>query len=110
MSFMVQYNSCLVGCELGTANGSIDFYKRQFLGRTANWANPSIDEAVVWMKRLVSDRRLRIAKGQRAAESIRRYQAKARQVRFTETIISEWQQRCSVSQSSRLKQRAAILT
>lgn len=109
-SFMDEDNSCLVSYELITANGSIDFYKQKFLGKRTHWANPSIDDAVVWMNRLVSDPSLRIAKGQRAAESIGRYQERARQVKFAERIVAELQQRSSRSNSSRLKERATVLT
>jgi glycosyltransferase involved in cell wall biosynthesis len=109
-SFMDQDNSCLVSYELIKADGSIDFYKKQFLGRATHWADPNIDEAVVWMKRLVSDPGLRIAKGQRAAESIGRYQERARQVKFAEGIIAEWQQRATRSKSSKITERATVFT
>ena len=109
-SFMDEDNSCLVSYELITANGSIDFYKKQFLGKTTHWANPNIDDAVVWMKRLVNDPSLRIAKGQLAAESIGRYQERARQVRFADRIVAELQQRSTRSKSSRVKDRATVLT
>ena len=62
------------------------------------------------MKRLVNDPSLRIAKGQLAAESIGRYQERARQVRFADRIVAELQQRSTRSKSSRVKDRATVLT
>ena len=52
MSFMDHTNSCLVRYKLIPVEGSLSVYKTNFLGRTANWAEPNIDDAAGWMKTL----------------------------------------------------------
>ena len=110
MSFMDQANSCLVGYHLVATNGSINIYKKKFLGRETKWANPHVDEAAIWMKRLVADPDLRATKGKLAAESIGRYQERAQRVSFAEKLLAEWQKRSALSKPAKLRQRVTSST
>lgn len=56
MSFMDHTNACLVRYKLIPVEGSLSVYKSNFLGRTASWAHPNIDDAAGWMKKLSTSR------------------------------------------------------
>lgn len=90
MSFMDETNSCLVGYELVPVEGSAEVYTERFLGTKAHWAEPSIDEAAAWMKRLVDDASLRACIGKKAADSMRTYQTRARRVGFVDELRGLW--------------------
>src|SRR5258706_15688339 len=60
----------LVRYRLIPAEGSIAVYTRQFLGPEACWADPDVEHAGAWMKRLATDAEFRALMGKRAAESI----------------------------------------
>jgi GT2 family glycosyltransferase/glycosyltransferase involved in cell wall biosynthesis len=77
MSFMNHTNSCPVGYRLVPADGSIPAYQRAHLGEGAVWADPDVEEAAAWMRRLVEDASLRRQIGEQAAGDMRRYQEKA---------------------------------
>jgi GT2 family glycosyltransferase len=77
MSFMNHTNSCPVGYRLVPADGSIPAYQRAHLGEGAVWADPDVEEAATWMRRLVEDASLRRQIGEQAAGDMRRYQEKA---------------------------------
>lgn len=66
LEFMTPENSCLVGYDLvEVAPGSYLHTEGQ------RWAEPRIDEAAAWMRRLFEDRTAAAAIGQRAAVDIR---------------------------------------
>jgi glycosyltransferase involved in cell wall biosynthesis len=66
MDFMTTSNSCLVGYELVTLTKTHGAYPAG-----EQWAEPDLDHAATWMKRLFDDASLRSHIGERARETIR---------------------------------------
>ena len=66
MDFMTQSNSALVGYHLVPAVGTSDYYQPEYMGQGAQWAEPNLDEAAAWMRRLRDDPHLLRDMGARA--------------------------------------------
>ena len=105
MTYMDHCNSCVVRYRLIPAAGSIRFYTRQFLGEEAVWADPDIEHAAAWMKRLAGDAQLRAAIGRRAAESIAAFIADGECARFADELHEIWQNRKLVPSDRRYQER-----
>jgi len=67
MDFMTAENSCLVGFEMIPVVAEHAAYQPDIIGPGQTWADPSVDEAADWMRRLAADAELRRSIGQRAA-------------------------------------------
>ena len=93
MTYMDHCNSCLVRYRLVPAAGSIRFYTRQFLGTETVWADPDIEHAAAWMKRLAGDAQLRSTIGRRAAESVAAFMRSGEHAKFTDELHEIWQNR-----------------
>ncbi|MCJ7531979.1 MAG: glycosyltransferase, partial [Anaerolineales bacterium] len=93
MTFMDHSNSCLVGYRLIPVEGSIAAYDSSRLGPQAVWADPSVDEAAAWMRRLVDEPDLRAAIGRKASLDLARFQEEARRGHFIEELKAIWAQR-----------------
>lgn len=76
MEFMRDSNSCLVRHRLVPVDAEA-MYGRMMRGKRAVWAEPDLDDAGRWMRRLASEPALRRALGERAAADIRRYNEEA---------------------------------
>lgn len=76
MDFMTPEDSCLVNHDLVPVQASHYFYRPAAIGPDQVWAEPSIAEAAVWMRRLADDESLRrrIGAAARAAMDARRSQ------------------------------------
>ncbi len=85
LSFMDHTCACLVGYELIPVNGTIPAYKAEMTGE-ARWADPDVDEAAAWMRRLTADARLRSALGTRARNRASQYLARAAQADFIDEL------------------------
>jgi glycosyltransferase involved in cell wall biosynthesis len=88
MSFMDHTNSCLVGYDLIPVRSDLPVYREQYLGKPAHWADPSIEQAAAWMKELTINTPRREEIGRRAADSMARYQAHAREGQFLDELAS----------------------
>ena len=76
MEFMTDQNSCLVGCSFVPVQGSTqEAYRRQNICSQSRWAEPDLEQAARWMRRLGEDRELRRRIGARAAADIVKRQA-----------------------------------
>jgi glycosyltransferase involved in cell wall biosynthesis len=107
MTFMNHMNSCLVGYDLIPVDGGIDAYRKTFLNSTAVWAEPRIDEAAEWLKRLAGDSTLRAEIGRRAASDICRHNAEAGKARFLDEILAiSRRPRCL---EERVRKRTALI-
>lgn len=93
MAFMNHSNSCLVGYTLVPVEPTLPVYSKEFLGRTATWADADVDEAAAWMKKLIDDPPLRKAIGARAADAVVAFQHEAQQARFVDEIRAIWETR-----------------
>ena len=68
MDFMTEQNACLVGYSLVPVQDETQAaYRPEFAGPDARWAEPRLDEAAHWMRRLAEDREFRERIGKRAA-------------------------------------------
>lgn len=68
MDYMTERNACLVGYSLVPVRGSTQpAYSRGNIGAGARWAEPDLDEAADWMRRLAEDADLRERIGKQAA-------------------------------------------
>lgn len=77
MDFMTAENSCLVGYRLGPVRAVHPAYAAELARPEQVWAEPDIDEAAAWMRRLAGDAALRSAVGARAAQAMREWTATA---------------------------------
>ncbi|MBL8027029.1 MAG: glycosyltransferase family 4 protein, partial [Fibrobacteres bacterium] len=67
MDFMDDSNSCLVNYKLiQIPEKNVNHYSKEALGTTLFWADPDLNEASAWMKRLAKSRILREEIGQKA--------------------------------------------
>ena len=80
MDFMTPENSCLVGYQLGRVRSPHPAYAAELARPEQVWAEPDIDEAAAWMRRLASDPSLRTALGARAAQTMREWTSAANAV------------------------------
>lgn len=91
MAFMDHTNSCLVRYKLIPVEATMPFYSRNYLGRTATWADPDVEEAAAWMRKLVDDPDFRISMGRRAATDMAEFQKEARKAKFVDEVHAVWE-------------------
>ncbi|OEU66619.1 MAG: hypothetical protein BBJ57_02490 [Desulfobacterales bacterium PC51MH44] len=91
MSYMDHTNSCLVGYQLISVEESIEAYKKELVGVNAVWANPDIEDAAAWMKKLANAPQLRASIGRKAAEDMVRFQEQAEGGHFIEELQTIWE-------------------
>lgn len=73
MDFMNRENSCIVGFQLGPVRSDRRAASLEATRPGQVWAEPDIDEAAAWMRRLASNSELRSAVGNRAAQAMREW-------------------------------------
>ena len=88
MSFMNHLNSCLVGYDLVPVRGGIEFYREEFLGEGAVWAEPHIEEAASWIRKLAHDSKVRSDLGKKAALVLAVYSEAAKSGFFCDEILA----------------------
>ena len=93
MTYMTHDNACLVRYRLIPAEGRLPVYTRQFLGTDAWWADPDVEHAAAWMKRLVNDGEYRGAMGTRAAESAAAFIRDGESAKFADELRAIWETR-----------------
>lgn len=85
MDFMTGENSCLVGYEMIDIESSHVSYQEESSRTSAQWADPHVEEAADWMRRLASDPELRERLGARASSDMaERRESAARLAPFLE--------------------------
>lgn len=113
MTYMNHRNACPVGYQLIPVAGSIVDYNSEALGRAAQWADPDMDQASAWMRRLVDDAALRVALGECARTDIAAHHARAQQGSFIEELRAVWEhhvQLAAPSADARSGARQAVIT
>ena len=85
MSFMKHTNSCLVGYDLVPYSGMAAKGVDQ-LGKKALWAEPHLDEAANWMKKLADDIGLRQRIGLQAMKDAKAYHEIAKRIEFMDEL------------------------
>ncbi len=92
LDFMVDDNSCLVGYRLIPIDQASP-YHRLCEGVSQQWADPDIEEAVRWMRKLAADRELRRQIGARAQKHIADHIAKADRGEAFEAVKELWEKK-----------------
>lgn len=113
MTYMNHGNACPVGYQLIPVAGSIVDYNSAALDKAALWADPDIDQAAAWMRRLVDDAALRNTLGKRARADIAAHHARAQQGSFIEELRALWEhqmQLAAPTADTRLGARQAVIT
>ena len=91
MAFMDHTNSCLVGYKLIPVQASAAHYSRTLLGEAGMWADPDLEQAAAWMRRLVEDPEARVALGHRAATAMVELEKEARKAKFVDELLAVWE-------------------
>ncbi len=90
MDFTMPGNSCLVPFARVPVRGSNIQYSSLFVGRRVWWAEPDLDAAARWMRRLADDPELRAQIGRRAAGEVRRRQENNAAADFPEQLRARY--------------------
>lgn len=88
MSYMNHTNACLVGYDFISTDNSAGWYHSKKLGIKACWAEPRVEEATAWLRKLATDPGLRKTIGDKAKLDMQRYQAEAQQASFIDELAS----------------------
>jgi len=91
MTYMKDTNSCLVRYKLIQVKSEHPTYCREAIGDNAVWADPDVEEAAAWMRKLVEDPDLRAAIGRQAAIDMASFQKKAEEGSFIDEIRAIWE-------------------
>ena len=91
LTYMTHCNACLVGFGFVATDESSHFYSPQFLGGRPYWAEPDIDEAATWLRRLADDVQLREKIGRRAAADTAEHDRLACQAGFVDELRAIWE-------------------
>ena len=108
MAFMNHANSCLVRYKLVPVDANLAVYKSDLLDGLAMWADPDLDHAAAWMKRLVDDVPFRTALGRRAADDAAAFQKQARNGGFLDEIHAFWRNEATFPRRNIEEKRAGL--
>ena len=95
--FMSPANSCPVRHRLVPVRASIWAYTEAMKGLHPVWAEPEIDDAALWLRRLASDASLRAHIGTAARGAYEKYQAEAAALGFLDDLISLQEHRAAAN-------------
>ena len=87
MSYMDPSNACLVGFRIIRAVAETRSCTRM-LGPSERWADPDLEDAAAWMRRLTDSPELRAAIGHRARAAMARYQEHASRGDFLDALAT----------------------
>lgn len=91
LSFMDHSNSGLLRYRLIPVSGNYDFLRPEALGPDARWADPVLEDAITWMRRLRHDSSLRETLGVKAKLATQAYQEKASEAAWITQLNNLWQ-------------------
>ena len=92
-SFMDWRSSCPVRYRTERVAGTLPFLQSAFVGRNARWADPVLEDAAAWMRRLHAEPEWRRALGERARAAFEEHQRRARDRRWVDEIEALWRAR-----------------
>lgn len=95
MSFMSATNACCVRYRLVPVVARSEHYSRMLKGTSAYWAEPDLDDAAFWMRRLAEDRAVGVGIGARAREAFSCYQREAAEIGFLGEVLAVREHRLS---------------
>lgn len=102
VTFMDQTNSCPIRYRLVPVQAVSEVYSRQFVGKNIRWAEPDLDDAAAWMRRLLIDSELRKRIGSAAADGMSKWNAEARRGHFLDELVAIFDHRSFLPKESRL--------
>jgi len=91
MSFMDSMHGCLVRYRPAPVSGNRGFYRPEVLGPGAIWAEPVIEDAVAWMRRLHANPEVRQIIGSKARDKFLRHQKEAEELGWLHELATLWQ-------------------
>jgi glycosyltransferase involved in cell wall biosynthesis len=100
MSYMNYLNSCLVSYEFKEIGDSYS-YSKENLGINGFWAEPDIDQAAAWLRKLVEDSQFRLQLGLKAAADAKKYHEQASKTEFVDELKAIWESREFLPQRDR---------
>lgn len=92
MSYMNYHNSCPVSFEF-TGTGDSHFYSKENLGINGFWAEPDVNQAAAWLRKLAEDSQFRLQLGLRAAADANQYHEQATKIAFVDELKAIWESR-----------------
>lgn len=91
MDYMTEENACLVGYSLVPVTGSTQqAYSTEHAGPDARWAEPDVNEAADWMRRLADDSDLRERIGKQAALDMSARQQRIDASELSRSLAARW--------------------
>jgi len=93
MDFTGEEDSCLVGFDLVPVVASHPAYRPRAIGPGQVWAEPRIDEATHWMRRLADDPELRARIGSRALAAMQERRRQHAKAAFYDRLAAEFADR-----------------
>lgn len=91
MSFMDYACGCPVLYRKTPVMGNWNFFRPEFIGEDAFWAEPMVDDAASWMRKLHEEPEARLALGAAAKARIDAYQAAAWGRDWIDQLVAFWQ-------------------
>lgn len=88
MAFMSLSNACPVRHALVPMMSTHYAYTRDMKGLSPFWAEPDIEDAALWLRRLAADPALRASIGSQARERFLRYQTEAAGLGFLDDLVA----------------------
>jgi glycosyltransferase involved in cell wall biosynthesis len=90
MSFMDATCGALVRYRTAPVKGVFHFFKPEFAGSSAYWAEPLLNDAAAWMRRLHENRAEREAMGRAAKAAIERHQERSNGREWIDQLEAMW--------------------
>jgi hypothetical protein len=93
MSFMDWRSSCPVTYKLTRVEGRVPFLQPGITGKLARWADPVLEDAVAWMRRLHGEPQWRRELGTRARAAFEAHQRRAWDRGWIDELEAVWRSR-----------------
>ena len=101
MSYMNYRNACLVEFDFVPVGANAQAYSYESLGIESRWAEPDVEQAAAWLRKLADDPQFRFQLGSRAAADAGRYHEQARKSDFVDELKAIWESRAFLPQRDR---------
>jgi glycosyltransferase involved in cell wall biosynthesis len=105
MDFTGEEDSCLVGYDLVPVVASHPAYRPDAIGPGQVWAEPRVDEAAHWMRRLADDAELRARIGSRALAAMAARREQHSKAPFYDRLAAEFADRPAPAETAARRQR-----
>ncbi len=93
MSYMNYHNSCPVSFDFVAPDDSSHIYGPRSTGIRSHWAEPNVDHAAAWLRKLADDPAFRESLGRQAAADASVYHEMAIRADFVDELHALWENR-----------------